>query len=50
MIVSDWKYNVELVNENAGYLYEAHNNDALAKILVMLAKNPGLMIQRRVTV
>lgn len=47
VVASDWKYNVELVNENVGYLYEAHNNVALAKILVMLAKNPDLMIQKK---
>ena len=47
VIASDWKYNSEIVNEKAGYVYPAHDNHALVDTLLCVGKNPNLLLSKK---
>jgi glycosyltransferase involved in cell wall biosynthesis len=49
VIASDWKYNAELVNENAGFVYPTGDQLAFAGILKETAADPTLLLCKKRT-
>lgn len=47
VIASDWKYNVELVNENVGYVYKARDNVALVELLNAVATDSTMILKKK---
>ena len=47
VIASDWKYNVELVNERVGYVYQTGDNAALAGLLKAAAAEPDMVLKKK---
>ena len=47
MIASDWKYNMELVNENVGYVYKTRDNVAFAELLNAVATDPTMIMKKK---
>lgn len=47
VIASDWKYNVELVNENVGCVYPTKDQLAFVDILKATAINPALLLCKK---
>ena len=47
VIASDWKYNMELVNENVGYVYKTRDNVALAELLNAVATDPTMILKKK---
>ena len=47
VIASDWKYNSELVNDNVGYVYNTHDNGALAKLLNAAVIDPDMILKKK---
>lgn len=47
VIASDWKYNVELVNENVGYVYKTRDNVAFTELLNAVATDPTMILKKK---
>ena len=47
VIASDWKYNIELVNEGVGYVYHTGDQPAFAEILKEVAIKPELLLCKK---
>lgn len=47
VIASDWKYNVELVNEKVGYVYPTGAQSTLVNILKRIADNPEMLLEKK---
>ena len=47
VIASDWRYNIEIVNEKTGYVYPAHDNHALVDTLISVGNNPDLLLSKK---
>lgn len=47
VIASDWKYNVELVNENVGFVYPTGDQRAFVDILKAMAVDPTLLLCKK---
>lgn len=47
VIATDWKYNIELVNDNVGFIYPTGDNQALVEILKFIAINPTLILGKK---
>lgn len=47
VIVSDWKYNAEIVNENVGFVYPTGDTNALIDILKAISENPVQILEKK---
>ena len=47
VIASDWKYNAEIVKEQVGYVYPTGNQEAFVDILMRVAENPEMILNKK---
>lgn len=47
VIASDWKYNIEIVNESVGCIFPTRDVDALTKLLLHFAENPDDLLEKK---
>lgn len=48
VIASDWRYNGEIVSDDIGFVFPAHDVDGLVKILSKIVENPNLILTRKI--
>ena len=46
-IASDWRYNAEIIGEDKGLVFPAHDAEALSQVLVRVAKDPELLNRKK---